>query len=95
MSDPKQPPRVIQQIERDVGGDLRKVGNLFKKLAGAAERGENALRELARQDEPKDEPKPIARIGTTEVLPKCPVCNDSREVGAQKKIPCPACTKSK
>ncbi|MHB2027585.1 MAG: hypothetical protein ACYCPT_02055 [Acidimicrobiales bacterium] len=86
------PPRILRDIERDVGSDLRKVGGLFKKLALVSDRGEEAIRVLTREEPAPAEP--IARIADgTEVLPKCQVCNDAREVGAQKKVPCPACTK--
>lgn len=43
---------------------------------------------------PVQESRPIARTSQgVEVLPKCEVCGDKREVGEGKKIPCPACAK--
>lgn len=39
--------------------------------------------------------RPIARVGAVEVLPKCEICNDERTVGQGKKIPCPACSKTR
>lgn len=89
----KNSPRLVREIERDVGRDLRKVGQLAKKIFGFTQRAEKALGELAKPDDPQDHP-PL-QIGPIEVLYKCNICNDSRRVGEGTKIPCPACSQKR
>jgi hypothetical protein len=86
----------VRDIENDVGRDLRKVADLGRRLLDISDRGQGIIEVLTRpaSTQPASRSKAIARVNGIEVLPKCEVCHDTREVGVTKKIPCPVCVPS-